>query len=409
MLRFTPEDGWHHRPHTVKIFINGEDDAHLIGVLNNVIPRGVREFYVPPELLVGPGASSALNVVYLHTFHNGGHYVVTSRARLCVCSEEASVRRYLYASSEEEANECLRRMVGISPKLEELTVDLEPVDEAFVGEPITVTAHATSQGEPVPGLSCKLHDGCSGDILDLWFSNHTYRGTWIPRTEGSCRLMVTAAACGISAVDETTVVVRAHPCDGPVSALNRHFFFYEECCEHQGEGCTPRDNNETGADPGKFFAGLDENDVWIANLYPFRLHLFSGADLCCRFDGNTWYAGDVLDPAGLLYPEFAADMAGLLPDPALPASPAAPLHELVRTACGWLEGKLLDLPRRRTGHSPAKALVASFLAGSANRALLARLAFDIEAPGYRPPPKPAQSPGAEERVPQRPAAHRTAP
>lgn len=60
-------------------------------------------------------------------------------------------------------------------------------------------------------------------------------------------------------------------------------------------------------------------------------------------------------------------------------------------ACGWLKAKLLDLPRKRTSYRVDTALAAPFLAKAANRALLQRLAFEVEAPGYQPPLRPRQA------------------
>ncbi len=339
-LLFTPEPGWHHRPHTVKIFLNGEDAAHHVGQLTGVIPDGAYDFYVPPTILVGPGPRPALNIVYLHTYHNGGHYVVTSRATLCVCGEDASVQRYLYASSQEDADSCLRGIVGISPKLNDLTVELEAVLDVFLGEAVPVVAHVTSGGAPVPGVFCKLRDTCSGDITDLWFSGGVYRGTWVARAEGTCRLEVIASACGVSASDEVVVTVATHPCDGLVSALNRQFHFYATCCEHAGEECTPRDNDEIGADPVKLFAALDNDDIWVLGFYPFGVQLFAGEALGCSFDGNTWYAAGAPDPSGFTVPEFAFDVPDLLPDPESSLLNAATINTVVREACGWSQGSV---------------------------------------------------------------------
>jgi len=58
-------------------------------------------------------------------------------------------------------------------------------------------------------------------------------------------------------------------------------------------------------------------------------------------------------------------------------------------ACGWLKSKLLTCPKWRGGKPSETAVVAPFLAKPANRALVQRLAFQVEAPGYQPPLRPA--------------------
>ena len=59
-------------------------------------------------------------------------------------------------------------------------------------------------------------------------------------------------------------------------------------------------------------------------------------------------------------------------------------------ACGWLKAKLVDLPRRRETLAFDRAFVDRFLAEPPNRALLARLTFEVKASGYKPPLSPAQ-------------------
>jgi len=59
-------------------------------------------------------------------------------------------------------------------------------------------------------------------------------------------------------------------------------------------------------------------------------------------------------------------------------------------ACGWLKGKYVIYPRWKGGRPAQTALVAPFLAKPANRALLQRLAFEVQAPGYKPPLTPRE-------------------
>jgi len=59
-------------------------------------------------------------------------------------------------------------------------------------------------------------------------------------------------------------------------------------------------------------------------------------------------------------------------------------------ACGWLKGKYVVYPQWKGGRPAETALVAPLRAKPAHRALLQRLAFEVKAPGYKPPLTPRE-------------------
>ena len=60
------------------------------------------------------------------------------------------------------------------------------------------------------------------------------------------------------------------------------------------------------------------------------------------------------------------------------------------TACGWLEMKHVVCPKWSAGTPAETAAVENFLANASNQALLKKLSFEVDAPGYEAPMTPSQ-------------------
>ncbi|MCD6434705.1 MAG: carboxypeptidase regulatory-like domain-containing protein [Candidatus Diapherotrites archaeon] len=109
--------------------------------------------------------------------------------------------------------------------------------------------------------------------------------------------------------------------------MNDYFDFYEEYYDYDDElDCSIgkcSDQSKTNV------SELEDDDIWIVELYPVAVGFMQGDDLSCQIDGNTWYKGP--DPEGRTAIELQLDVADFIPD--VPGS--SEIRDFLQT---WFEG-----------------------------------------------------------------------
>ncbi len=344
VVTIQPAAGWHVYPHTVLLYVNGTDEAHRVGAIVNTIPRGRYVFSFDPSLLHIDPERAVTNTVYLHSFHNQGHYVLTTNVELCVCVDEVSGFVYAPAGDAAEAENRLLTLEGLHRSYDGLSVEiLAPTqNDTFVqGQEFEIRAVVRNGGRPAPGVAVVAHVGDADTVISL-YDNPTHGGdpasglyankAKVTKAAPQLTITVIAQSCGdLYKAEVTCGGVEAHPCDSLVVAMNA-YPFYEKCCEH-GAGCEPYDDDCPDQSAKPFtVAELDravcssEGDAWVvAGMYPAACTLFAGDSLTCGVDANTWCEGAGAGGGNDLALEFR--LGEFLPD------------EWCGVISGWLEGQ----------------------------------------------------------------------
>ncbi|MDD5426109.1 MAG: CARDB domain-containing protein [candidate division Zixibacteria bacterium] len=207
-LDFSIPPGWQARPHDVNIAVNG----HSVGRLENMIPDGNYNFEVDPAFLNYSESGPVTDVVELSTVHmNGGHYVISTGARMCECKVQYT--EWLCSESLDDAVQILlnRPYLHEAPNTLQLTIESPANGSTFLShEPVTVEAFVADQdGAAYDGATVTL-SACDGQSIQLGNAgNGRYSGQWSPSTcpVPNCDLTVSANACGVSQQTTTTVVL----------------------------------------------------------------------------------------------------------------------------------------------------------------------------------------------------------
>jgi len=204
-LTFNPRSNV--RPHDVYVSLNG----HEIGALKNTVPKGTYRFTFDPSILNKGEYGTVRNSVRLKTVHmNGGHYIVSSAAEVCVC--KADYAEYICARTEEEARSLLlsRPYIRKLPGTAEVEI-LEPADRStvFKGMPVTIKALVTDGGGiPIEGMAVgAVTCDVPATMVMEDVGQGMYEVSWTPSEPGPCGVTVTAGGCGGMGSAEVEVLV----------------------------------------------------------------------------------------------------------------------------------------------------------------------------------------------------------
>mgnify|MGYP000408209010 CR=1 FL=1 len=87
---------------------------------------------------------------------------------------------------------------------------------------------------------------------------------------------------------------------------NYHLYhYYEEFYDYNNDNFPPDPVKESVEE-------IDEDDIWIAYLFPYSFHFMEGDQLTCGLDGDKWYSG--INPSGEQKFELNVDLAGYIPE-----------------------------------------------------------------------------------------------
>ncbi len=238
---FELRSGWVHRPHSLRLLINGYEIASLV----DIIPDGRFEFEVPVDdpvtgdpwsPFILPLRGVARNTVRLEMIGaNPGHYVVATDFLVTIAIDEVSLT--VCAESQEAASEYVNNHGYFQPQppswfIDEIEVRdsadelIEDCGAVQLGAEYTfhVTTEDTSQELY---LVARPDNGDPAFLLD-WVSPGHYSGAWIPQNpsiheDGRCIVHFfagvchngTATACVTLSTGPLTPDFEADPVEGP--------------------------------------------------------------------------------------------------------------------------------------------------------------------------------------------------